>query len=536
VRSFVTKYAGAVNTYRGRVLLVACGVFALFLLSAPWHVGTREVGRVSVGLALALTTLLLLLAARPDEARAAWEGLLRGEFRASRLAVTIFAVACFVFLLRICVAHFLALNVNAWDFSIYFDRPLERTVHGDFLYSDFLGRSTLSAHADFILLAFVPLYAVHATPYWLVGGQAVAVTLGAVCGFAVFRSILNDDVAAFALAGAFVLNRYTAKAVQYVFHFEVFYPAVLFLLIWAFLTRHNGIVIIATILAILIKQDAVLALAGCAMLFLVVYRRPRIAAAVLSLAIAGFTIDYFLIMPHFAGSAHPWYAWYWLAYGPSPLGAATAMAAHPVRVVKDVMRSDVPQLILTLLATPIVGLEWLLAAFPIIAIDATAAVPKLRELDLYYSTPLLALMFTGAAVGIRRMSTFIHCLWSFETRMTQRMIACSLLLVCAFAGAGYTIAARRPEVSGVEPLLNRVPPRTPILIQSALFPHAGYEVDGRVITDSVIDPRSAYMLAAHANAYPLNGLQLRNLRNGLAASGRFILLSERGVDLFLPKR
>src|SRR5205814_1703290 len=110
---------------------------------------------------------------------------------------------------------------------------------------------------------------------WLIVGQAAILAAGCCAAFAVFRRILNDDVAALALTLAFLLNRYTAKTAQYVFHFEVFYPLMLFLLVYAFLSRRPILLVVSRLLTMAIKQDALRPLAGLAIAFLGFFRRPR---------------------------------------------------------------------------------------------------------------------------------------------------------------------------------------------------------------------------------------------------------------------
>lgn len=508
-------------------------LLTLFVLTAPWHVGSREVGRLSVALGAALVVAAVIALPGWSEVRR----LLQAQWRVSREAMFLGVALIVLFLVRITIAEFLSLNVNAWDFSLYFDRPLERTVHGQLLFSDYFGRATLAAHADFILLLFAPLYAIHPSPYWLVIGQAVILGAGCAASFAVFRTLLQDDFAALVLAQAFLLNRSTARAAQYVFHFEVFYPLALFLVIYAFLSRRPVLLVVSCLLTLTIKQDAALPLVGLGVLFGIVFRRTGAALIIIALAVAGFALDYFVIMPHFAATTLPWYRQYWSHYGQTPLLAARAMAMHPLRVGLDVMHSGLPRLLATMLFLPLAGGEWLIAAAPAIAVAATSSLPKLRDFDLYYSMPFLPLLFCGAATGAARLANFAARRYGPHARLPAlRGVALAILVSSSLIGAGYVFPRFRPESLRVASLLSVIPPGTPVRIQSALYPHAGYRRDRMVLDRAAIDPRFAYLLDTEANTYPLSSEEIVILRRNLLASGRFKVIRAGSLELFGPLR
>src|SRR5206468_457887 len=77
-------------------------------------------------------------------------------------------------------------DINAVDFTVYFDRPLYQTAHGRLMLvetadlPDFSHRSQFAVHAYYNLLLLAPLYRIAATPYWLLALSVVSVTLAAV--------------------------------------------------------------------------------------------------------------------------------------------------------------------------------------------------------------------------------------------------------------------------------------------------------------------------------------------------------------------
>ncbi|MCU1244928.1 MAG: putative rane protein [Acidobacteria bacterium] len=504
----------------------AVGGVALFVAGAPWSLAGHTI-RLTVPLALAV--IVVMLAAAKQGGLRAWA---EREVHLPPRAIAAGAVCVALFLLRIAAAQYQSLQVNAWDFSIYFDRPLERTTHGQLLWSPELGSATLAAHADWVVLLFVPLYALHPSPWWLVAAHALVLAGGCVAGFHALRRICGDDPAALALTGGFLFSRYTAKAAQYVFHHEIFYPLALFLVVYAALARRRWLLLVACLLVLAIKQDAFIPLAGVA-LALLVMRRAGAAVAVLALAVGGFAFDYFWAMPHFATTSQPWYAWYWSDFGPTPLRAGAGIATHPLLAAFKLAISGVPRLLATLLLLPLAGPEWLLAATPGLVIYGVAALPQLRDFDLYYSLPLLPLLYCAAASGAARLAAVAARRWAVSERAALRTLAMAAFLASTFTGAGYVIPASRVEAGRVAPLLGKLPAGTVVRVQSSLYPHAGYGLNRRPLDQERVSAGEGCLLLADAPAYPLSPSRLALLRSRLMADGRPVIRDGR-LELFLP--
>jgi hypothetical protein len=77
-------------------------------------------------------------------------------------------------------------DINAVDFTVYYDRPLFQTLHGRPLLvetADDLRRAYqtyFSVHAHWAMVPLAALYAIYPTPLWLLALSVVAVVLGAV--------------------------------------------------------------------------------------------------------------------------------------------------------------------------------------------------------------------------------------------------------------------------------------------------------------------------------------------------------------------
>lgn len=423
--------------------------------------------------------------------------------------------------------------MNAWDFSFY-DRPLAHPFESGFLFNRIEGRSLLGTHAYYGLLLFLPAYALHSSPYWLIVAQAFSIAAACIVAFHCFRILCRDDLAAALLAVAFLLNDFTAKAVQYVFHPEIFYPACLFLLMYAFLARRPLAFAIAVLATAAVKEDALLPLLGFAMTASLCYRRYRWAAAAAAIGLVVFLVDYLVVLPHFAGQAGPpWYAHYWAKYGSSPPAAALGMLLHPLEVASDLLQSGFWRLAGGLAFVPLLGFEWLLAAAAVVVPYGSAQVVQLSRFRLYYAMPVLPFLFAAAAAGLHRIVAFKKVLPATDRRARYRTGALAVLLVSAFYGPGYRFVRRQP--TEIPRRLASTINGRPLVVQGALLPHVGYSVDCIALQSSVrVDASHGFLVAPGAIPYPLTRRELQRLAEKLTHDPRFHTTVTHGILLAVP--
>lgn len=452
------------------ILLAALTLIGSFVLTAPWTIAGHSVARLTIVLSpLALALVLALLIP-------SWRRHLAALSDRAVSRVQLFAFMLFVGLtltLRVVFAQYAALAVNAWDFSV-FELPVQRTLTTGLLYSPFEHRSFLGTHASYFLVAFVPLYAILQSHYWLLIAHAVSIALAAAVGSILFADILDDNVAGGLVGLAFLLNSYTAKTVQYPFHVEAFYPLGVFLLVYAI--RRNRLVAVAaaTVLLLSLKEDAAVTIAGViGVLLLSRPRRPALAGMFASMAVAAYVLSAYVVMPRASGSppGHAWYSSMWSRYGADPTHAVLGMVVHPVSVVGDLSRSGIRHLLESLAFVPLAGWPWLAAAAPGLLVYGVAGggEAKAAQFSLYYSAPVLPILFVATAFGIRRLST----IWKRgPERHSVRGIALVACIVSALDGASYVFRAPDPKRLDVLPLTRML--NEDIEVQGSLLPHADF--------------------------------------------------------------
>lgn len=450
-----------------------------FVLTAPWLIAQHSVSRLTIMLfPLALTLLLALLIP-------SWRSYLatlsdRAVSRAQLFWFTLFVGLTLT--LRVVLAQYAALAVNAWDFSA-FELPVQRTLTAGLLYSPFEHRSFLGTHASYLLVVFVPLYAIVQSHYWMLIAHAISIALAAAFGSILFAEILDDNVAGGLVGLAFLLNSYTAKIVQYPFHIEVFYPLGVFLLVYAIRRDRIVAAVGAAVLLLSLKEDATVTIVGVACALLL--SRPRrfvLPAILVSMALAAYAVSAYVVMPRVSGSppGHAWYASMWSQYGADPARAVLGMAAHPVSVIGDLSRSGIRHLLETLIFIPLAGWPWLVAAVPGLLVYGVAGGGEAMaaQFSVYYSAPVLPTLFVAAAFGICRLSA----IWKRGPRRHRlRAIALIVCLVSALDGASYVFRAPNPRRRDVLPLTRML--KEDIEVQGSLLPHADFDEHVRPFVD-----------------------------------------------------
>jgi hypothetical protein len=504
----------------------------LFVATGPWRLAGVTLSRVSAALGVALSVVTLWLALFPRSRVATARGFARKELYLSPGLVAAAGAAATMLVFFVIRNRYLGFEVNAWDFSFY-DRSLADPFARGFLFNGIENRSVLGTHAYFLLLLFLPLYAISPSPYWLLGGQAVLVGLAVIAGFHCLRRVCRDDLATALLCAAFVLNPYTARAVQYAFHPEIFYPACLFLLVYGFLAQRPVLFLLGLFATAAVKEDAVFPLIGLAITSSLYYRRRRWAAAAAGVGLILFLVDYYVALPYFSGrEGPPWYSHYWAKYGPTPPAALLGMVSHPLELARDCLRSGLWQLTGTLALAPFGGYEWLLAVVPMIVPYSAAAGTQLAQLRLYYSLPLLPYVFLAAASGLRRVGSLAGASPA-QTRTRSRVGALAVLLISAFVGPGYRLVRR--QAADAPSRLARVAVGRPLLVQGALLPHVAYSRNYSVLQPPVaIDGSHGFLIAPDVTPYPFSRSELQSLARRLVADRRFQVTSDRGVMIAAP--
>jgi uncharacterized membrane protein len=503
-----------------RVGLWAVGVAVVLVLVGAPLVGRPRVVRLPAVLVPAM--VLGAVVARPRRVRELARRAMywQPSARTVRTAALVAGSLLFWYVLT----RFQSGEINAIDFTIYYDRPCFQTANGRPLFVEhsdtpgFSQRSELADHAYWGMLAVCAAYAVQPTPLWLHALSAIAVVAGAVYVLRIMQGLGAGGALAGATALAFILNDNTARTLNYGFHPEVLYAWFVPWMIHAGLRAAPGSFLAATFATVLVKEDAVLPIFAVSVaLALTRYRVMSRAQRGLYLvfptvlALGNLAVYYGLAMPMLSGDTRPTYAHFWGNYGATPLLALLGMLAHPGRVLAGTMSSGVFRTLLPHLFLPLVGWRWALGLVPIVAIYAASANDQVRAFGIYYAILLVPFLVIAASWGARSVARRVIA----GTPRAEFAAAAVVLLAALLVGSGnrgYSLRPWRHEVAAVPEALARLRDEPLVLVQSGLFPHAGYDERHALLTaETLDDPRNAgavVLIAPGVGAYPFKAKAL----------------------------
>jgi uncharacterized membrane protein len=508
-----------------RAGLAAVCVLVLAALVAPPLVGWPRVVRLPAilmpGIALAL------VAVRP------WK---RPDFTLQRLhhwnptTRQLLAGACAAgaLLLWIVLTRFYSGGINAVDFTVYFDRPCYQTIQGRPLFVEtadnpgFSYRSQFSVHAFWNLVPICALYRLHATPYWLLTLSVVAVVAGAIYVFRIGRILGWSAPLAAAAALSLLLNDNTARTLNYGFHVEVLYVWFVTWMIYAALTSNRLSFAMSTIATVTVKEDAIFMILAVVCGLLLTGRTPassrdRIVYLVLPvlLAITNLALYFMVMLPALVPGGAPIYAGYWSNYGPTTTAAAREMLRQPLRVVREAATSGFfPNVLPPFGFLPLVGWRWAIGIVPIVVLYGAAGNPQMRAFGIYYAIVLVPFLVLAAASG---------ALWLARRVMRDEprahvLAACAVLLAALLSGAsdrGYTLRPWSDQIAAVPDALATLSSEPVVLVQSGLYPFAGYESRIKLLTpETLADPAhagAAILLARPIGGYPFTREQIAEM-------------------------
>ena len=449
-----------------------------------------------------------------EEALARWQPSAR--------FVCILALAVGLTLYWCVLTAFQSGGINAIDFTVFYDRPLFHTIHGRPLLTDadhgFGSRAGLTIHAYWVMFPLSALYAIYATPQWLLALSVVSVVFGSVHILRIARRLGMGGVLAVATMLAFLLNDNTARTLNYGFHPEVLYACFIPWVLHAGLTGNRRSFLVATIACVSVKEDAFMPLLAASIaLMLVRGREMTWADRVLFLVVpcgiglADLWLYYGVVLPRLHADQSV-YSGFWVGYGATPTLALAGMVSHPIRVLHDVMTSGFFSVVMVPhLFMPLIGWRWIIGAIPIISLYGASSNEQLHWFGIYYAIVLVPFLVIAASAGASTIARYV-------TRDGGRAPWIAALIVLAGAlpvGGGYVLRPWRPEISAVPSALRRLTGERVVLVQSGLYPHAGYEASIKLLTPEALhDARAAgaaVLIAPSISAYPLNADELARL-------------------------
>ncbi|MGB3684007.1 MAG: DUF2079 domain-containing protein [Rubrobacteraceae bacterium] len=271
--------------------------------------------------------------------------------------------------------------------------------------------SRLKNHADFLLLAFVPLYWISPSPLWLLIAQSAAVGLGAIPLYWLAKRFLNRDWPAAIIAIAYLFNYGLQSANLFDFHAQMMAGTFLLFAFHYMLERRPLLFVLFATLASLTKEEIVLLVVMMGLYALLVEKRPRWGIPIFVAGTAYFLLIMQVVIPAFnVGDTSELVEGRYEAFGGSITGVARTALTDPLFTLSYLLSGNKPLYLASLL-----GMTGFLALFaplvlaiplPEIAINLLSDRPQMANVRYQYSAPILPFVYLAAAAGLRNLEDF----------------------------------------------------------------------------------------------------------------------------------
>ncbi|MBI5122834.1 DUF2079 domain-containing protein [Candidatus Roizmanbacteria bacterium] len=263
--------------------------------------------------------------------------------------------------------------------------------------------SRLSAHADFILILFAPLYALWPDPRNLLFLQTLILAAGAFFVYLIAKEILKSKNLSLVFAFAYLINPSIERANLYDFHAVTLATTFLLGAFYFFIKKKYWPFLVFSILAGLCKEQIwlIISLFG---LFLFFQYKKRILGIILFISCV--LLTFFLIsyaIPHALGSKH-FALSYYSDFGDSPIKIVKTIIFSPQKTFSIILQPDriayLKQLFSPLGYLSLLSPVFLIFAMPDLIIDLLSNNTQLHQIYYQYTATISPFIFISAIFSV----------------------------------------------------------------------------------------------------------------------------------------
>lgn len=370
------------------------------------------------------TTLAAPPVSEPTQDRVVTRYLSRHPFDVTLaiiVAVTAFALQC---------VRFATFRSAVYDMAVY-DQVLWKMANGRGATSSLTAWNTFGDHFSPILLVFVPLYRLAATPLWLFAAQALAFALAVLCARALANAVGLRGRADVINAVVFLvaINPALWNAMLFDFHpTTLAIPVLIFGCTAALTSRHRDMWLACGAL-LLLRDDLGLAAAAMAVVgwTLDTGRGRRTRAAIVAVGL-GWTVIGARIGTALGASRHFEVRYGYL--GDSMVDAALNPVHSALGALQHLFTQDNSALVVSSLVAfavlPLLRPAWLLLAGFVAMPNLLAVDVNLHDYSLHYGAPVTPFLILAAAGGLARFNPQQARRWAGAA---LPIAVCSLMLL-----------------------------------------------------------------------------------------------------------
>ncbi len=388
-------------------------------------------------------------------------------------------------------------GVSAWFRHVNFftaqfdlgnmDSVVWHTLHGKFFVltdpTQLIQEPRQAVHADFLLLAGVPLYWIWSDPRMLMWLQIAVVASGAIPIFLLGRQWLGPRWGA-GLAGLFLGYPLLLWAVIFDFHAVTLVAGIMPWAIWAMAQRRYWLYASLIFLALLAKEEIGLMVGLLGLVFFFQKRQPWISLATMVIGVGWTAAMLGWVIPAARVSGSHFALSYFSDFGSTPGQVFTGLLTKPGVLFQDIFQGSTAGYLNVLLwpvgwLAPLFGWLFLLPALPDLGINLLSTNDNLRAIFFHYAAAIAPFVIvatgyglrwvirqTGGGVNLRRgLAVFIGLSWVSST-----MVLSPLPLTLHHTSATDVFKAS-PYRSAVRAIQADIRPADRVSVSNSLAPH-----------------------------------------------------------------
>ena len=357
--------------------------------------------------------------------------------RSPTMAVVLLSLVFVVVLGTLSWLRYEAMHTDT-DLAVY-SQVIWNTAHGDWFRNSVLPftENYLGNHFTPILAAFAPLYALWPDPRLLLIAQVIINGMTAWPLFRLSREKLPTPWVGVLLVAALFL--YPALHHQNLadFHGIALATPIVMLALYALLTRRDGLLLVAVLLMVLVREDVALVIIMMGLYAFLVQRRRRFGLFLSGLGIAASAVLILALIPAFRGQGAFFYDHYYSYLGDSPFAMVRTVFTQPREVLSRVFYLPKGKLLAQLLA-PVAFLPLLVPSVFLLGGSALAYMllvdfpfNHIYRLNRQYQALFIPIVFAGTVLAIARLVRWLGPRWG--NRRVAVMLGSIVLLTSAIS-------------------------------------------------------------------------------------------------------
>ncbi len=321
-----------------------------------------------------------------------------------------FAIYSLVFFALAC-RKFVAMNSNSGDTAILVN-AFWHTIHGRLFYSTYMGMSHLGIHATYVMLLFVPVFALAPSAYTLFLVQTLMISVSGLVFFCLARRVTGDLRAASLMTVAYLF--YPSVVTNHVnqIHFEHFaLPFLMGALLCLEEKRFWGF-LVCVLLAMSAVENIFITVVGIAVYALVSRRGAKWCVAPLALAMIYTAFVFHMATPHFSAGKAYFVGSYFGELGNTPGEALLTLLRRPQYFLEILTSPDrliylVEMLQPLLLLIPFGSWGWLVAA-PSLGTNLVIPDSAFRVVAWHFNPTTGAMLCVAALLGLNQWAGWLN--------------------------------------------------------------------------------------------------------------------------------